>query len=78
MVKFRKDFYEEDRRVEKRDSSSIKAWMKEKEVSIVENGRNKVTHLVYIIVYNLYYVLYLFSVPDQFIILTKPDFRIIF
>jgi len=45
-VKFRKDFYEEDRRVEKRDSSSIKAWMKEKEVSIVENGRNKVTHLV--------------------------------
>ena len=42
MVNFRKDFYEEDRVVSKRDAADIKDWMREKEVTIIENGRNKV------------------------------------
>ena len=43
LTKIRKDFYNEDQRVAARDPAELKNWMTEKEVSIIENGRNKVT-----------------------------------
>ena len=43
MVPFEKDFYREDHAVADRDPKDIKYWMREKEVTITENGKNKVT-----------------------------------
>ena len=43
MVPFEKDFYREDPAVADRDPKDIKDWMREKEVTITENGKNKVT-----------------------------------
>ena len=42
LLEIRKDFYEEDRKVSKRDKSEIKEWLREKEITIEEKGRNKV------------------------------------
>ena len=42
LIEIRKDFYEEDRKVSKRDKSEIKEWLREKEITIEEKGRNKV------------------------------------
>ena len=42
LIEIRKDFYEEDRKVSKRDKSEIKEWLNEKEITIEEKGRNKV------------------------------------
>lgn len=42
LLEIRKDFYEEDRKVAKRDKSEIKEWLNEKEITIEEKGRNKV------------------------------------
>ena len=42
MVPFEKDFYREHQVVAERDPQSIKNWMREKEVTVTENGKNKV------------------------------------
>ena len=44
LVEIRKDFYDEDRKVSKRDKGEIKDWLREKEITIEEKGRNKVKH----------------------------------
>ena len=41
LAEFKKDFYEEDEKVMARSGGEIKDWLKDKEVTIIENGKNK-------------------------------------
>ena len=47
LAPFKKDFYDEDEKVMERSGGEIKDWLKEKEVTIIENGKNKCPRPVY-------------------------------